>query len=118
MDRQAESNMPLIFFTIVRHDYQFYPVVSSIVYVSSKGTCESGQLPRLVSALTAYQFDKYHKKLYADPNSYYGKHSKFHTFFSFCSQIKFWLSRLEFTKKHVRIANRGDPDQTASSEAI
>ena len=38
---------------------------------------------------------------------------KFQTLFSFCSQIKCCLSGLEFT-----IANREDPDQTASSEAV
>ena len=37
----------------------------------------------------------------------------FRTLFSFCSQIKCWFSGLE-----VRIANREDPDQTASSEAV
>ena len=34
---------------------------------------------------------------------------KFQTLFCFCSQIKIWLSGL-----NVRIANREDPDQTAS----
>ena len=40
---------------------------------------------------------------------------KFRTLFSFCSLIKCWLSRLEFTKMLVTKANREDPDQTASS---
>ena len=38
---------------------------------------------------------------------------KFQTLFSFCSQIKCWLSGLELVRK----ANREDPDQIASSEA-
>ena len=38
--------------------------------------------------------------------------------FSFYSQLKFRLSGLEFTKKLTRIANREDPDITASSEAV
>ena len=39
--------------------------------------------------------------------------------FSFCSQTKCWLSGLEFTKcLSLAIANRDDPDQTASSEAV
>ena len=41
---------------------------------------------------------------------------KFRTIFSFCSQIKFWFSGLKFTL--VRVANREDIDQTASSEAV
>ena len=43
---------------------------------------------------------------------------KFQVLFSFCSKIKCWLSRLGFRKRLVRIANREDPDQTASSEAV
>ena len=38
---------------------------------------------------------------------------KFRTHFSFCSRIKCWCSGLL-----VRISNREDPDQTASSEAV
>ena len=48
----------------------------------------------------------------------YCKSLKFQTLFFFCSQIKCWLSGLEFKKKCFRIANRADPDQTASSEAV
>ena len=43
---------------------------------------------------------------------------KFLTLSSFCSQLKYLFSGLEFTKCFVRIANRKDPDQTASSEAV
>ena len=38
--------------------------------------------------------------------------------FRFCSQIKLYAIRVEINKKLVRIANREDPDQTASSEAV
>ena len=48
----------------------------------------------------------------------YGNSSKFRTLFTFCSQIKCWLSRLELEKMLVRNANSEDPDQTASSEAV
>ena len=41
---------------------------------------------------------------------------KFQTLFSFQFQIKYWLSGLELFKILVRITNREDPDQTASSE--
>ena len=37
------------------------------------------------------------------------------TLFSPRSKIKCWLSGLEFLKMHGRIANREDPDQTASA---
>ena len=66
---------------------------------------------------------------------------KFRTTFSFYSQIKCWISGLEFTKclskqqtmktlirlllqnesdlgLHLRIENSEDPDQTAPSEAV
>ena len=40
---------------------------------------------------------------------------KFRSLFFFCIQIKFWLSRLNFTKLLVRKANREGPDQTDST---
>ena len=40
------------------------------------------------------------------------------TLFSFCSQIKMFLFRAGIHKKLVRIANREDPDQTASSDEV
>ena len=43
---------------------------------------------------------------------------KFRTLLSFYSQIKCWLFKAERHKKPVRIANREDPDQTASSETV
>ena len=43
---------------------------------------------------------------------------KFRTLFSICSQIKCWFFRAEIQKKFGRIANKGDPDQPASSEAV
>ena len=44
---------------------------------------------------------------------HYGKIFKKLNTFSFCSQINYWLLGLEVT-----IANREDPDQMASEEAI
>ena len=43
---------------------------------------------------------------------------KFQTLFLFCSQIKSWVIKAGIHKMLVRIANREDPDQTASSEAV
>ena len=43
---------------------------------------------------------------------------KFRTLFSICSQIKCWFFRAEIQKILGRIANKEDPDQTASSEAV
>ena len=43
---------------------------------------------------------------------------KFPTLFSFCSQKKMWVIKAGFHKMLVRIANREDPDQTASLEAV
>ena len=43
---------------------------------------------------------------------------KFQTFFSFFSQTKGGLSRAGIHKTPVRIANREDPDQTASLKAV
>ena len=46
---------------------------------------------------------------------------KFLTFFSFRSQMKCWGLNVEIHKMLVRTqrtANREDPDQTASSEAV
>ena len=40
---------------------------------------------------------------------------KFLTHFLLCSQIKYWLAKL---KMLARIANKEDPDQTVSSEAV
>ena len=42
---------------------------------------------------------------------------KFQKLFSFCSQIKLPITARIF-KMLVRMANREDPDQTASSEAV
>ena len=43
---------------------------------------------------------------------------KFRTLFSFSSQIKCWLSELEFTNACQNNKQRLDPDQTGSSEAV
>ena len=43
---------------------------------------------------------------------------KFRTLFSFCSQKKMLVIRAETQKMLLRKANREDPDQTASSEAV
>ena len=40
------------------------------------------------------------------------------TFFSFCSQLKYCFFGTGIHKMLVRIANREDPDQTASEEAV
>ena len=49
-------------------------------------------------------------------NNYY---SKFHTLFSFCSQIKCWFSESWNSQNACQnLANREDPDQTASEEAV
>ena len=42
---------------------------------------------------------------------------KFRTLFSFCSQIKL-VFRAVIHNMFIRIANREDPDQTATSEAV
>ena len=43
---------------------------------------------------------------------------KFRTLFSFCPQIKHGVIMVGIDKVPARIANREDPDQTASSKAV
>ena len=43
---------------------------------------------------------------------------KFWTLFSFCFSNKIWVIKAGIHKMFVRIANREDPDQTASLEAV
>ena len=43
---------------------------------------------------------------------------KFQTLFSYLISTKMLVIRAGAHKMHVRIANREDPDQTASSEAV
>ena len=43
---------------------------------------------------------------------------KFQAIFSFCSQIKKLVFRAGIHIMDVKIANREDPDQTASSEEV
>ena len=43
---------------------------------------------------------------------------KFQKLFSFCSQIKCCIIRARIHKMLIIIANREDPDQTASTEAV
>ena len=49
---------------------------------------------------------------------YYGKFSKISNTFLFLFSNKMLIFRAGIHKKHVRIANREYPDQTASSEAV
>ena len=49
---------------------------------------------------------------------YYGKCSKISNTFLFLFSNKMLLIRFEIHKMLVRIANREDPDQTASEEAV
>ena len=48
----------------------------------------------------------------------YDKCSKISSIFLFLISIKMLFIRAGTHKMHVRIANREDPDQTASSEAV
>ena len=50
--------------------------------------------------------------------NYHGKFSKISNTFLFLFSNKMLLIRTEIYKMLVRIANREDPDQTASSEAV
>ena len=43
---------------------------------------------------------------------------KFGSLFHFCSRVNCWFIRAGIHKMLVKIANRGDLDQTASSEAV
>ena len=47
-----------------------------------------------------------------------GKYSEISSTFSFCSQISWCFFEVGIYKKLIKIANRTDPDQTASSEAV
>ena len=48
----------------------------------------------------------------------YSKYYKIRTIFLFLFSNKMLVLGVGIHKKLVRIANRGDPDQTASSEAV
>ena len=69
---------------------------------------------------------KYFSSTFNLLHTYYIGHSglitvnvlNFLTPFSICSQIIFCVFRTGIHKNAVRIANREDPDQTASSEAV
>ena len=55
---------------------------------------------------------------YVRTGDIYGKCSKVWNFFHFIFTNKMLLNRTGVNKMLVRIANREDPDQTASSEAV
>ena len=83
--------------------------------MSSKG---SGKYAGSYEPPLLNNVDKYQNLVLAQIFNPYGKCSKISNTFLFLFSTKFLVIRAGMHKLLVRIANRGDPDQTASSEAV